>query len=265
MIANSRNIERTRVISPKSIKGHIVINGKAYPVDEVIEAALSESYSELKHDGDNIILGGKRISPIYKSEQEKAMAALCYGSLIYCCPASKPCAERDHALEVLGISLEEYDKLKERFHFMMLDYAHGLWRPESETRNVLPPAQAQRQPSRTYMRGSNNRYSSERDIYRTHDNSHMQHLQEKSNTDNSWDTMLDFPDLFDDEGRPIDKQQWPTSSTTSAHLQPISRPREVAHSNSIPRGLSSEVGFCLNCGAPLPKGATYCKKCGHPV
>ena len=264
MITNSRKIDHSRVIPTKSIKGHIVINGKAYPVDEIIEAALSESYSELKHDGDDIILGRKRISPIYKSEQEKAMAALCYGSLIYCCPASKPCAERDHALEVLGISLEEYDKLKEHFHFMMLDYARGLWNPNSE-KITSSRAQLQRMQSRTYMRSSIDGYNSHRDIHKNQDDVRSEHFQEKTSNENTWDEMFDFPDLFDDEGRPIDRQQWPAHSTTSAHLQPITHPKKTAHTDSIPHGLSSEVGFCLNCGAPIPKGATYCKKCGHPV
>lgn len=269
MITNARKTEHTKVVSPRSIKGHIVIDGKAYPVDEVIEAALSESYSELKHDGNNIILGRRKISPIYKSEQEKAMAALCYGSLIYCCPASKPCPERDHALKVLGISLEEYDKLKERFHYMMLDYAHGLWSPDEEINNRQPTRQPRTDEytTRTYQR-ERPEMAINREREQTQVEPEMAGNFIPQARDDSWEDMLDFPDLFDEDGRPKDSRKWVRTSTTPAGIQPIGTQmpaQESQRKRNIPRGLSAEVGFCLNCGAPIPKGATYCKKCGHPI
>ncbi len=271
MITNARKTEHAKIVSPKAIKGNIIIDGKAYPADEVIEAALAESYSDIKHDGNNIILGGRRISPIYKSEQEKAMASLCYGSLIYCCPASKPCPERDHALEVLGMTIEEYDRLKERFHFMMLEYAQGLWTPD----DMMPQGTIRRPKpqirnnayARTYQRSDPNvAISRGRNIRPQIQDTHPEEYPHVR--DNSWEEMLDFPDLFDDDGRPRDRNQWPKSNTEPAGLQPMRNREntvEKTQSRRIPPGLSSEVGFCLNCGASIPKGATYCKKCGHPV
>ena len=54
------------------------------------------------------------------------MASLCHGSLAYCCPLSKRCAERDRALEVLGLTLDEYEQLKGDAHIKFVETAKGL-------------------------------------------------------------------------------------------------------------------------------------------
>jgi hypothetical protein len=76
--------------------------------------------------GDSIILGSRRIIPIFKSRQDRAMASLCHGSLSYCCPLSKRCAERDRALEIMGLTPEEYENLKKDSHLKFIDSARGL-------------------------------------------------------------------------------------------------------------------------------------------
>ncbi|MFX1484120.1 MAG: hypothetical protein ACFFCP_13145 [Promethearchaeota archaeon] len=107
-------------------EGHIIIEGRAYPAKEIVEALAQSGYSELRADGDSLILGNRRISPIFKSSQERAMAALCHGSLSYCCPLSKRCAERDRALEILGLTLDEYERLKNDAHIRFVETARGL-------------------------------------------------------------------------------------------------------------------------------------------
>ncbi|TFF83781.1 hypothetical protein EU524_01895 [Candidatus Thorarchaeota archaeon] len=127
-------------------EGFVVIEGKAYPARELVEALAQSGYAELRANGDALVLGRKRITPIFKSSQERAMASLCHGSLAYCCPLSKRCAERDRALEVLGLTKEDYEQLKERSHSRFMDTskgfspAGGLWEYDGRGRAVNRPA-----------------------------------------------------------------------------------------------------------------------------
>ncbi len=106
-------------------EGTVVIEGKVYPAREIVEALAQSGYSEIRSSGDALILGRKRISPIFKSSKERAMASLCHGSLAYCCPLSKRCAERSRALEILGLSGEEYERLKGDAHHRFMDIARS--------------------------------------------------------------------------------------------------------------------------------------------
>lgn len=107
-------------------EGHVIIEGRTYPAKELVEALAQSGYAEMRVVGDSIILGNKRITPIFKSRQERAMASLCHGSLAYCCPLSKRCAERDRALEIMGLSLNEYEDLKKNEHFKYVETAKGI-------------------------------------------------------------------------------------------------------------------------------------------
>lgn len=106
-------------------EGTIIIEGKAYPAREVVEALAQSGYSEIRSEGDSLILGRRKIAPIYKSRQERAMASLCHGSLSYCCPLSKRCSERDRALEILGLTNDDYEHLKGDAHHKFLDASKG--------------------------------------------------------------------------------------------------------------------------------------------
>jgi hypothetical protein len=106
-------------------EGTVIIEGKVYPAREIVEALAQSGYSEIRSSGDALILGRKKISPIFKSSKERAMASLCHGSLAYCCPLSKRCAERTRALEILGLSGEEYERLKGDAHHRFMDIARG--------------------------------------------------------------------------------------------------------------------------------------------
>lgn len=107
-------------------EGHVIIEGRAYPAREIVEALAQSGYTEIRSTGDSIILGTKRITPIFKSRQDRAMAALCHGSLSYCCPLSKRCAERDRALEMMGLTPAEYESLKRDAHLRFIDTARGM-------------------------------------------------------------------------------------------------------------------------------------------
>ena len=108
-------------------EGHVIIEGRAYPAREIVEAlAQSGGYTEIRSMGDSIVLGTRRITPIFKSRQDRAMAALCHSSLSYCCPLSKRCAERDRALEIMGLTPADYENLKKDAHLKFVDSARGM-------------------------------------------------------------------------------------------------------------------------------------------
>ena len=120
------NKSTERSVRLDKTEGHIIIEGRAYPAREIVEALAQSGYSEMRSVGDSLILGNRRITPIFKSRQDRAMASLCHGSLAYCCPLSKRCAERDRALEVLGLTLDEYEQLKGDAHVRFVETAKGL-------------------------------------------------------------------------------------------------------------------------------------------
>jgi len=120
------NKSTERLVRLDKTEGHIIIEGRSYPAREIVEALAQSGYTELRAVGDSLVLGNRRISPIFKSRQDRAMASLCHGSLAYCCPLSKRCAERDRALEILGLTLDEYEQLKGDSHVKFVETARGL-------------------------------------------------------------------------------------------------------------------------------------------
>ncbi len=118
-----REVERP--VRLDKTEGVVVIEGRAYPAREIVEALAQSGYAQVRAVGDALVLGRKKITPIFKSPQERALASLCHGSLAYCCPLSKRCAERDRALEVLGLTPDDYERLKQREHHQFLDAARG--------------------------------------------------------------------------------------------------------------------------------------------
>lgn len=137
------NKSTERSVRLDKAEGHVIIEGRAYPAKEIVEALAQSGYSELTAVGDSLVLGNRRISPIFKSRQDRAMATLCHSSLSYCCPLSKRCAERDRALEVLGLTLDEYERLKSDAHIKFVETARGLsnldpsWSQQASGENLV--------------------------------------------------------------------------------------------------------------------------------
>ncbi len=124
-----RNSERP--VRLDKTEGLIIIEGRTYPAKEIVEALAQSGYVEMRAVGDSLVLGRKTITPIFKSRQERAMAALCHGSLAYCCPLSKRCPERDRALEIMGLTTSEYENLKGDAHHKFIHLARGIPSDES--------------------------------------------------------------------------------------------------------------------------------------
>jgi len=113
--------------NPKA-EGHIVISGRVYPANKVINALIREGFADVKIEaGGVLVIGGERIQPLFQSVQDRAMAITCYGSLAYCCGLEKKCPIRDEALRLLGLSEADYLKIKRYMHNKFIEYAKGLW------------------------------------------------------------------------------------------------------------------------------------------
>lgn len=139
--------QNERPVRLDKTEGFVIIEGRVYPAREVVEALAQSGYSQIRTMGDSLFLGRRRITPIFKSRQERAMAALCHSSLAFCCPLSKRCPDRDRALEVLGLSKQDYVRLKEDAHTKFIHAARGLpiidddWLNESiRSRTISRPA-----------------------------------------------------------------------------------------------------------------------------
>jgi hypothetical protein len=128
-------------------EGHVIIEGRTYPAKELVEALAQSGYAEMRAVGDSIVLGNKRITPIFKSRQERAMASLCHGSLAYCCPVSKRCAERDRALEIMGLTPNEYEDLKKNEHFKYVDTARGIEPEDPQWTTQIPRERIANRPA----------------------------------------------------------------------------------------------------------------------
>ncbi len=112
-----------RPVRLDNMEGYVLIEGRVYPAKELVEALLQNGYAELRASGDSLVLGRTQIPPVFKSIRERVMASLCYGSLTYCCPLSKRCVDRDRALEVLGLSPSEYERIKRECHSQFVNIA----------------------------------------------------------------------------------------------------------------------------------------------
>ncbi|MHA2027573.1 MAG: hypothetical protein ACW98U_16875 [Candidatus Thorarchaeota archaeon] len=148
------NKDSERAVRLDKTEGHIIIEGRAYPAKEIVEALAQSGYSEIRSDGDSLVLGNRRITPIFKSRQDKAMASLCHGSLSYCCPLSKRCAERDRALEILGLTMDEYERLKGDSHVKFVETARGLSNLDPSWSQQAPVDRTATRPARDPGYGS---------------------------------------------------------------------------------------------------------------
>lgn len=104
-------------------KGIIVINGNIYSAEDVLDAVQAEALLNIKQSGEFLLIGNRRIEPIKTSIENEASAITCYGSLSYCCGLEKPCVERDLALKLLGLTKEDYKRLKSEFHKCIINAA----------------------------------------------------------------------------------------------------------------------------------------------
>jgi ribosomal protein L40E len=227
--------------APKA-EGFVVIGGRVYPASQVIPALIAEGFADIKLEpGGALIIGGVRIPPVFKSPQEQAMAITCYGSLAYCCGLEKACENRDKALELLGLSKEDYLRLKNYLHNKFIEYSKGLAPSQLEPRYFTSE-----EPSSSYSYRSKPITAS--DTF--------------ENVENKPHPLMN-PDKTKQEGNIVE----PIFDLFNHSEEP--KAGELASSSYRDRTLFSdqndEFSFCIYCGSTLPPAARFCKKCGKPA
>jgi len=270
-------------------EGYVVIEGRAYPAREIVEALAQSGYAELRAAGDSLLFGRRRITPIFKSRQERAMAALCHGSLAYCCPLSKRCADRDRALEMLGLTQDDYQRLKGDSHSQFIDASRGLpphdeYRPQDAagTRTV-------NRPSADWSYGSDE-YRGDFDVLeRTLQSKRLNSGQPDSPEARSSELGPSrdqrgkpFSDgrtssIFDGdseedyraEQRQSGSREKPSSTTcrscpteSTEGLGSLFNQGELSPFMDDTRSEDSRRSFCFSCGRTLKEGTRVCPYCG---
>ncbi|WXG40884.1 MAG: hypothetical protein WED07_08950 [Candidatus Freyarchaeum deiterrae] len=229
--------------APKA-EGFVVIGGRVYAANQVIPALMAEGFADIKLEpGGVLIIGGVRIPPIFKSPQEQAMVITCYGSLAYCCSLEKACENRDKALELLGLSKEDYLRLKNYLHNKFIEYSKGLVSSEPESRYFTPED--------TYNSYSyRNKPINAPEIFENVENTKPHPLMNSNKTKQEGNIAEPIADLFN-----------PSEESKAGELNSSQSYRgRVLFSDQ-----NDEFSFCIYCGSTLQPMARYCKRCGKPA
>jgi len=263
-------------------EGHVIIEGRAYPARELVEALAQSGYTELRSVGDALVLGRHRITPIFKSAKDRAMASLCHGSLAFCCPLSKRCAERDRALEVLGLTIEEYENLKSDAHCRIIDAARGLTSADDARPYNVRDATANRPAvdrgygSDDYRRAFDRRdsalnrgdveYAARQDYGSYRSSSHSDPYSDLTTAipyseDHRKDKLMDE---MRSSSCDVSTQSSCGCRTDEAveGLGALFRQGELSPFNDDARDDSSSPSFCFSCGRTIRMGIKVCSYCG---
>jgi hypothetical protein len=253
-----------------SAKGIIIINGRAYDAQKVIDALLGATYVDIKVDGPSLVIGNSRVQPVARSTQEMAMLRTCFGSLAYCCSPEKKCMDRDGALELLNLTVEDYQQIKSTCHQMFVDTSKKITDSSSLKNQILTYQTAQQveeeEPvSQTSQRkvDTSSSYWRSKGITRSADTSDASSLEDRSYGPTDLSLIFGDPTKKDNDTFPSDEGRRDRAS--SNWIRPSS-----TQSASGSRGHERETRWdsedrCVHCRAQIPLGARYCPNCGESV
>jgi hypothetical protein len=254
-----------------SAKGVIIINGRAYDAQRILSALLGNSYVDMRIEGPSLIIGGTRIQPVSRGAQDLAMLRTCHGSLAYCCSPEKRCVDRDGALELLGLTMEDYQRIKSACHQIFIDAAkrlidtaslkNAVWTYQATTEtdeiNRADSSSSRQVDSNLPFRGSSRPYIENNDS------------SEPSSSGSKSYGPIDLSLIFGE----------PSTRSSSTYLGEGNR-KEKSSSNWNPSGNTpltfdnrgegreeEEEGMarCIHCRAELPLRARFCPNCGESV
>lgn len=246
-------------------QGIVLINGRAYLAKDVLQALERQAMTALRAVGEELWIGKERVRPIAKTTPEQAMKLTCYGSLAFCCDLDRECHLRDQAIELLGISKEEYRVIQRECHQQFLRYGERRW-PQEQYGTSGPecsrsPTFADEPTSHESFeswreRTSSGRYSSERESSRP--------------SSSSSGSSVDLGGLFSTP------EEYSSRSLTDPDPFAGISSRGVGESNSFSSDgwFSSESGvaasphstapgFCIYCGQDLREDSEFCGRCGR--
>jgi hypothetical protein len=253
-----------------SAKGVIIINGRAYDAQKILDALLGNSYVDIKSEGSSLVIGGTRIQPVSRSAQDLAMLRTCYGSLAYCCSPERKCVDRDGSLDLLGLTMEDYQRIKSACHQIFIDAAKRLidtsslkgggWTFQASAEASDDKAETSRShqyDSPSYYRGSSKPYAEGSES------------SESSSSDSKSYGPIDLNLIFGE----------PSARSSSSYLNEENRRDKGVsswgYSGNNPLTFDNRTGeheeeeervaHCIHCRAELPVRARFCPNCGESV
>jgi hypothetical protein len=254
-----------------SAKGVIIINGRAYDAQRILDALLGNSYTDIKVEGPSLVIGGIRIQPVSRSVQDLAMLRTCYGSLAYCCSPERKCVDRDGALDLLGLTMEDYQRIKSACHQIFIDAAKRLI-DTSSLKDSSWAFQASNEASDD--RGGDTSYTRQFDTPSHHRGSSRTHAEssdssEESSSESKSYGPIDLNLIFGE----------PSTRSSSSYLSEENRKEKETtswgYSGNNPLTFDNRAGErreeeegvvrCTRCRAELPLRARFCPNCGESV
>lgn len=219
--------------------------------------------------GGVLFIGNHRIRPLVKISTAQAMSVTCFGSLAFCCDLSRECRLRDDALQLLGMSKEEYSSIQQECHQRFLHSAERRWPHEI----VIQPA-PQPTPHPTAVasgeRGLGTRRAWPAQV--THHERGSPHSTSLLPSKTS-DTIVDLGGLFESSHTGYKPHPESASAsrdrtipqapfTTKRRYTPEDR-RYVPPTLSAPTSTTPSTyrRFCVYCGVDLREDADFCSRC----
>jgi predicted metal-binding transcription factor (methanogenesis marker protein 9) len=244
-------------------QGIVLINGRAYPAKEVLQALERQAMTSLRAVGDELWIGKERVRPLAKTTPEQAMKLTCYASLAFCCDLTRECHLRDHALELLGISKEEYQEIQRGCHQQFLRYGERRWPQEQYGLSDSDYSRSQtfsedHSPHESFEawreRTSTGRHGSSQEVLKPSSSSDAVDLGGLFSTPEEYSSRsLTDPDPF--SGR-SGRGSEPSSSFS----------HDTWYSSAGSTAVSSQAtaqGFCIYCGTDLREDSEFCSRCGR--
>ncbi len=245
-------------------QGLILINGRAYQAKEVLQALERQAMTSLRAVGDELWIGKERVHALAKPSPEQVMKLTCYGSLAFCCDLNRECNLRDQAIDLLGISKEEYRAIQRECHKQFLRQGERWWPKEQygsfsseySRAQSISEEQKQHEPFESWREGSSSgRYGTNRDSSPSSSASSgnsvdlgglfstPEEYSSRSLTDPDPYAGLSFRRISESES--LSSEGWYSSgdSGTSPH--------------------STTPGFCIYCGQDLREDSEFCNRCGR--
>jgi predicted metal-binding transcription factor (methanogenesis marker protein 9) len=249
-------------------RGLILINGRAYPVNEVLEALERQAMTPLRSIGEELWVGNERIRPFSKTSPEQAMMLTCYGSLAYCCSLSRECGLRDEAIRLLGMSKEEYKMIQQECHQMFLRKYESRWPHDQVTASHSQAAHSSHLP----FSGRSSQSEDEahwRERVTASDNPRLRNFSQRhSETSPS----VDLGSLFgtiEDQTQHTPAYSESQASGTRGTYERVSyspdkwHPSHEFSTSSQSVAMETPRGFCIYCGQDLIGNSEFCSRCGR--
>jgi hypothetical protein len=253
-----------------SAKGIIIINGRAYDAQKVIDALLGTTYVDVKIDGPSLVIGNSRVQPVARSTQEMAMLRTCFGSLAYCCSPEKKCMDRDGALELLNLTIEDYQQIKSTCHQMFVDTSKKITGSSSlenqfSTYQTTQPTEEEEPISQTSQRrvDTGSYYWRSKGVSRTADTLDGSSVEDRSYGPTDLSLIFGDPNKKDNINYPSDDSRREKSS--SNWIRPSSTPSTLGSRGDEGETRWDSEDRCVHCRAQIPLGARYCPNCGESV